>query len=152
LLFIGFDMVATAFLMGSATALTPLRMIGAIVLGRAALDPSYSIVIAGITGLAVHLLLSIVFAALFAEGVSRIERATAGELLATSGQLALAGTVFGTLLWLVNFYVIAPLAGWTWFPGNVHHIIAFLGHAFFFGCPLGWTFGSAGRLILVGAR
>jgi hypothetical protein len=68
------------------------------------------------------------------------------------GQLALAGTVFGTALWLVNFYVIAPLAGWTWFPGNVHHIIAFLGHAFFLGCPLGWTFGSAGRLTLVGAR
>jgi hypothetical protein len=34
----------------------------------------------------------------------------------------------------------------------VHHIIAFLGHAFFFGCPLGWAFGSAGRLTLVGAR
>jgi len=113
LLFIGFEMVATASLTGPATALIPLRMIGTIVLGRAALDPNYSIVVAGLTGLAVHLLLSIAFAALFAEIVTRIERATEGELMATNGQLVLAGTMFGTALWLVNFYVIAPLAGWT---------------------------------------
>jgi hypothetical protein len=150
LLFIGFEMVATASLTGSATALMPLRMIGTIVLGRAALDPNYSIVAAGITGLAVHLLLSIAFAALFAEIVTRIERVT--ELMATNGQLALAGTMFGTALWLVNFYVIAPLAGWTWFAGNVHHVVAFLGHAFFFGCPLGWMSSRAGGLTLVRAR
>jgi hypothetical protein len=150
LLFIGFEMVATASLTGSATALMPLRMIGTIVLGRAALDPNYSIVAAGITGLAVHLLLSIAFAALFAEIVTRIERVT--ELMATNGQLALAGTMFGTALWLVNFYVIAPLAGWTWFAGNVHHVVAFLGHAFFFGCPLGWMSSGAGGLTLVRAR
>jgi hypothetical protein len=152
LLFIGFEMVATASLTGSATALMPLRMIGTIVLGRAALDPNYSIVAAGITGLAVHLLLSIAFAALFAEIVTRIERVTEGELMATNGQLALAGTMFGTALWLVNFYVIAPLAGWTWFAGNVHHVVAFLGHAFFFGCPLGWMSSHAGGLTLVRAR
>jgi hypothetical protein len=152
LIFIGFEMVATAFLMGSATALMPLRMIGAITLGQALLDPNYSPFVAGITGLAVHLLLSVAFAVLFAEGVSRIERATEGELMATSGQRALAGTVFGTALWLVNFYVIAPLAGWTWFAGNVHHIVAFLGHAFFFGCPLGWMSSGAGGLTLVRAR
>lgn len=152
LLFIGFEMVATALLTGSATAFMPLRMISAIVLGPAALESNYSPFVAGITGLAVHLLLSTAFAALFAEIVTRIERATEGELMATSGQLALAGTVFGTALWLVNFSVIAPMAGWTWFPENVHHIVAFLGHAFFFGCPLGWMFSGAGSLALVRAR
>jgi hypothetical protein len=116
LMFIGFAMVATAVLTGSATALMPLRMIGAIVLGSAALDPNYSILVAVITGVAVHLLLSIAFAAIFMEIVIRMERATEGELMATSGRLALTGTVFGTALWLINFYVIAPLAGWTWFP------------------------------------
>jgi hypothetical protein len=69
--------------------------------------------------------------------------------LTSSAQLAVAGTMFGTVLWLVNFYVIARLAGWTWFPGNVHHVIAFVGHAFFFGCPLGWIFGRIAARPLV---
>ena len=42
-------------------------------------------------------LLSIAFAALFAEIVTRIERVTEGELMATNGQLALARTIAGGL-------------------------------------------------------
>jgi hypothetical protein len=148
-IFIGFQLVATAFLTGPATASFPLRWISAIALGSAALASSYSLVVAIITGLAIHLFLSSLFAVLFVEVATRIAHATEGELLATTGQLALAGTTFGTVLWLVNFYVVARLAGWTWFPGNTHHVTAFLGHAFFFGCPLGWVFGrvAAPRLL-----
>jgi hypothetical protein len=146
LIFAGFEVITTAFLTGAETAAMPLRMISAIVLGPAALDSHYSLVVAGVVGMAIHLLLSVAFAALFAATVRRIARATAGELLTTSGQLAVAGVVFGTVLWLVNFYFVAPLAGWIWFPGNVHHIVAFLGHAFFFGCPLSWMFGRAAGL------
>jgi hypothetical protein len=72
---------------------------------------------------------------------TRIGRIWRAGFLSNKTQLAVAGTLFGTVLWLVNFYVVAPLAGWTWFPANVHHMIAFLGHAFFFGCPLGWIIG-----------
>ena len=152
MIFMGFEMIATTLVTGSAAAPMPLRMIAGIVMGQTALDPSYPLFAAGMIGLVVHLLLSIAFAAIFAEIVTRVERATEGELMSSGTQLALAGTVFGAALWLVNFYVVAPLAGWTWFPENVHHIVAFLGHAFFFGCPLGWMFGSAGHLSLVRAR
>jgi hypothetical protein len=147
--FIGFQLVATAFLSGPATAPLPLRSISAMVLGPAALASSYSLLAVIITGLVIHLFLSSVFGVLFAVMAMRIAHATEGELLATTGQLALAGTTFGTVLWLVNFYVVAPLAGWTWFPGNTHHVTAFLGHAFFFGCPLGWVFGriASSRLL-----
>jgi hypothetical protein len=148
-IFIGFQVVASAFLTGLPTAPLPLRSISAIVLGPPALVSSYSLVAAIIAGMAIHLFLATVFAVVFGEMARRIARATEGELLATTGQLAVAGTIFGTMLWLVNFYVVAPLAGWTWFPGNTHHVTAFFGHAFFFGCPLGWVFGriAASRLL-----
>ena len=152
LIFIGFQLVAIAALSGPATAALPLRMIGAIVLGPAALVPGYSPIAVITTGLAIHVFLSAMYGVLFAQMVTRIAHGTEDELLATTGQLAVAGTIFGTVLWLVNFYVVAPLAGWTWFPGNVHHAAAFFGHAFFFGCPLGWVFGRVASPRLLETR
>ena len=111
LMFAGYEVIATACLTGPGTAAMPLRTIGAVVLGRGALDSHYSLVIAGLVGMAIHLLLSIAFAGLFTAAVTRIATATDGELLTTSGQLALAGIVFGTVVWLVDFYLVARLAG-----------------------------------------
>src|SRR5262245_48296771 len=108
-IFAAFETIATALVSGPAAATMPIRMIGAMVLGPRALEPNYSLALAGITGLVVHLLLSIVFAGIFAVIVARIADATLGELLTSTGQLALAGTIFGMALWLVNFHVIAPL-------------------------------------------
>ena len=59
----------------------------------------------------------------------------------TGGNLAIVGIAFGTVLWLVNFYLIAPVAGWTWFPERTDPVVQFLAHAFFFGCTAGWMLG-----------
>lgn len=146
LIFAGFEAISMAFVAGPGGAAMPLRMTSAIVLGPSALDPQYSLALAAVIGLALHLLLSIYAAGLFAIIVARIADATEGELMTTSGELALAGFAFGTALWLVGFYVVAPIASWTWFVRDVHHIIAFLGYAFFFGCPLGWMYGRVRNL------
>jgi hypothetical protein len=151
-IFAAFESIATAVVSGPASATMPIRMISAIVLGKAALDSSYSFVPVAITGLAVHLLLSIAFAGLFAAMATRVAHATEGELLTNSGQLAVAGTIFGATLWLVNFYLVAPLVGWTWFPGNVHRVIALVGHAFFFGFPLGWSLGRMTGVLTMTVR
>lgn len=124
-----FEMIAAALLMGPAAFVMPLRMIGAIVLGEAALDPGYSLAVAGMAGVVVHMVLSVGFALVFAAGASPLD---------TMRALMLAGIAFGILLWLVNFYVVAPIAGWTWFPERSNVVVQFLAHAFFYGFPLGW--------------
>lgn len=50
---------------------------------------------------------------------------------------ALTGGAWGTALWLANFYVAAPLFGWTWFPDMTDPLVQFVAHAGFFGVPLG---------------
>jgi hypothetical protein len=139
LIFAAFEICAAAVLMGPDAAAMPLRMIGAIALGAQALEPSYSLTTAAMTGVIVHLILSVVFVGILAVILSPM--LTASGLGATSGSLALAGIVFGVALWLVNFYAVAPAAGWTWFPERTDPIVQLLAHAFFFGCPAGWMLG-----------
>jgi hypothetical protein len=43
----------------------------------------------------------------------------------------------GFALWIVNFYVIAPIAGWNWFPDGTDPLVQFVAHTFFFGSALG---------------
>jgi hypothetical protein len=147
LIFAVFEMLAAALLMGPEAAAMPLRMIGAMVLGSDALDPGYSLAVAGMTGIVVHMVLSIFFAGIFAVIASYVAVTTAGDALTTARSLALAGIFFGIALWLVNFYVVAPLAGWTWFPEQSNPVVQFLAHAFFFGCPVGWMLGRPQPLI-----
>src|SRR5919109_4737679 len=90
LLFALFEMVASAAMQGLAAALMPLRMIGAMILGPAALDPSYSIGVAAMTGVIVHLALSVAFAFVLAAMLSPHW---------TRNQAALAGVAFGLGLW-----------------------------------------------------
>jgi hypothetical protein len=141
IIFAAFEMFAAALLMGPEGAAMPLRMIGAMVLGSTALDPGYSLAVAAMTGVVVHMVLSIAFAGVFAVIASFVAVTTAGEVLTTARSLALAGIVFGIALWLVNFYGVAPLAGWTWFPERTDPVVQFLAHALFFGCPVGWMLG-----------
>ena len=132
--FAAFEMMAAAVLMGPQTVFMPLRMIGAIVLGAQALDPGYSLITAAVAGVIVHMVLSIAFALMLA---------AVTPAAITPGTLALIGIAFGIGLWLVNFYVIAPFAGWTWFPERTNPIVQFLAHAFFFGWPVGWYLGRS---------
>jgi len=133
-----FEVLATAALTGTGTAGQPLREIAALILGPGALDPGYSAALAGTVGLAVDLSMAVLFAIIFAAIVSPVHDATHGELLNGAPGLILVGVIFGTVLWLVNFYVIGRVAGWTWLTSRMNHDVAFLGHAFFFGGTLGW--------------
>jgi uncharacterized membrane protein YagU involved in acid resistance len=136
----GFEMVASS-LSGAATADAPLRMAAALVLGRRALSADYPFAGAALAGIAVCIVLSIVFAAAFTALASWIAAITEGELLTHTADMLVAGVIFGVALWLMNFYVIAPLAGWRWFPDDMNHLVAFLGHGFFFGGVLGLALG-----------
>lgn len=107
----------------------PLRMISAIVLGEQALEPSYSLGAATIVGLIVHMILSAIYGLIYGLAVS------AWSLLHQRVWLVLVATLYGLLLWLVNFYVIAPIA-FPWF-GMADPVVQFIAHAFFFGTALG---------------
>jgi hypothetical protein len=138
-LFGAFEMLAAAVLIGPAAFYTPFRMIAAIVLGPQALAPDYSPAMTGVVAVAVHLVLSIGFAVVFSSITS-----PAG----TDATLALSGMAFGIALWLVNFYGIATVAGWTWFPDRTNPIAQFVAHAFFYGCPVGWYLARSRTVIV----
>jgi len=127
LVFAAFEMMASAFMMGAEAFFMPLRMIGAIVLGPEALDPGYSLLAAGVAGVMVHMMLSIIYGVIFGE-IATILRGPAAFIG--------AGGIFGLVLWLVNFYVIAPFA-FPWFLDS-NPLVQFIGHTFFFGMVLGY--------------
>jgi uncharacterized membrane protein YagU involved in acid resistance len=137
LLFAGFEVAAAAVMTGPEAVFMPLRMIGAIVLGAEALDPSYSLVTAASAGVIVHMVLSIVFALVFA---------LFAPVTSSPAILTVSGIAFGIVLWVVNFYAIAPVMGWDWFPEQTNPVIQFVAHAFFFGWPVGWYLSSTSRV------
>jgi hypothetical protein len=136
IVFAMFEMIV-AQIMGDGFFM-PLRMIGAIVLGQGALEPSYPLVTAAIAGVVVHMVLSAIYGAVFGAIASAV-----GVLRANRGALVGAATVFGLLLWLVNFYVIAPVL-FPWFL-MANPVVQFVAHTFFFGTALGLLLGGAWR-------
>lgn len=127
IVFAMFEMVASAAVMGMNAFFMPLRMIGAILLGPGALDPSYSIWTAGAAGVMVHMTLSVMYGVLFAVILGGLRSATWDIVL---------GGAYGLALWIINFYVIAPRA-FPWFL-EANPVVQFLGHTIFFGAVLGW--------------
>jgi len=137
LVFAAYEIVASAIMTGMDAALMPLRMIGAILLGAEALEPSYSLLTAALAGVTVHGVLSVVYGAAFA--------ALAGGLRSGAAIVGLA-TLFGFGLWLLNFYLIAP-AAFPWFA-DANAAVQFFGHAFFFGSVLGFALWRAHERLL----
>jgi hypothetical protein len=127
IIFAAFEMIVSAAMMGPEAFFMPLRMIGAIALGPAALEPSYSLFGAGLAGLVVHVLLAVIYGGAFALVFGGLRSATADVSI---------GAVYGFALWLLNFYVIAPIA-FPWFV-EANPIVQFIAHTFFFGAALGW--------------
>lgn len=76
----------------------PLMMISTMVQGEAAMEAGTASLV---VGLIVHTVLSILFALVFSIAASRMR---------TNGTVALAGVVYGALLYVVNFLLTAPLA------------------------------------------
>jgi hypothetical protein len=108
----------------------PLRMIGAIVLGEDALEPSYSLAGAALTGAVLHMALSALYGAVFGALA-----AFALGLQSSRAALVAATSLYGLTLWLVNFYVIAPVA-FEWFQ-DANAFVQFIAHVFFYGALLG---------------
>jgi uncharacterized membrane protein YagU involved in acid resistance len=127
LVFAAFEMIASGLMMGAQAFFMPLRMIGAIALGPEALEPGYSLATAGFAGVAVHMVLAIVYGIILGEIVAMLRGPAA--IIAT-------GTVFGFALWLINFYLIAP-ALFPWFR-EADPLVQFVAHTFFFGTVLGY--------------
>lgn len=112
--------------------LGPLRMIGGIALGEQALDPNFSILVAGAAAMVVHMMLSVVYGLAFGAAAALVP-----AIVSSIAAGALAGAALGTALWVVNFYLVAPIFGWTWFPQMTDPLVQFIAHAGFFGVPLG---------------
>ncbi len=133
LLFALFEMIMATLQMGGEAFFMPLRMIGGIALGSQALEPSStSLLEAGGAGIVVHMMLSAIFGASVAV-VAGLVAALRSSTVALIAWTSLAGLA----LWLVNFYVIAPIAGWRWFPEGTDPVIQFIAHTFVFGSLLG---------------
>lgn len=132
ILFAMFEMIMAAVLNGGDAFFGPLRMIGGIVLGQSALSPDTSLVVAGGVGVVVHMMLSALFGASVAAVAAYIPQLRSG-----TGPLVLWAGIAGFGLWIVNFYVIAPLAGWNWFPNSTNPIVQLVAHTLFFGAALG---------------
>jgi hypothetical protein len=132
LVFAAFEMLASAFMMGAGAFFMPLRMIGAIALGQQALDPGYSLLMAGFAGLVVHVILAVIYGAIFG---------ALATMLRGSAAFVGFGSLFGLALWLINFYVIAP-AAFPWFL-EASPLVQFIAHTFFFGSVLGFWLWKA---------
>lgn len=138
--FLAFELVASALLQGPGAMLTPLRMIGGIVWGTDALDASTGRTGPVLAGLAAHVVLAPLFGLLFGLVV-----AAAPVLLRSASWTVVAASAYGFVLWVVNFYLAAPLFGWHWFPQHTVGFAQFLAHTFFYGTVLGLYFNHAGR-------
>jgi hypothetical protein len=132
IVFAAFEMIVAAILDGPDMFFMPLRMIGGIALGEQALDPGFSLAAAGVAGLVVHMVLSAVYG-IGVAGVARYVPVLASSAAALITWASLAGLA----LWLVNFYVIAPITGWNWFPDGTNAVVQFIAHTFFYGTVLG---------------
>lgn len=106
----------------------PFRQIGAVVLGPAALEPSYDLVTATAAGVGVHFVLSAVLGIVFA-ALMRALNVTASLVL------VVLGIAYGLAVYALDFFVIFPSA-FPWFLAN-DPLIQSIGHGIF-GGTLGW--------------
>lgn len=132
IVFAMFEMLVGFLQMGGEGMFMPLRMIGGMVLGEQALDPATSLLVAGTAGVIVHMVLSAMYGVLIA-----LVAAVVPALRSATVPLVAWAMFGGFALWILNFYVVAPIAGWNWFPQETDPLIQFIAHTFVFGALLG---------------
>ena len=132
--FLIFEMIA-AGIMGQS-AFEPFRTIAAVVLGEGALPVQSTIGLAVVVpvALAIHYALSAFYGAVFSATVGLIGILRNGRMA-----LVVAASIFGFVLWLANFYAIAP-ALFPWFL-MADPAVQSIAHTLFFGTPLGLMLG-----------
>lgn len=109
----------------------PLRLIGSMVLGTQALMPTYSLLIAGIVGLIVHMMMSAIFGLIFFVLLTIFKQRSASIL-----GLMISGSIYGLVLWVVNFLIIAPML-FPQFGMASQFWNGFIAHTFLFGGIIG---------------
>ena len=129
--------VVGATLMGDPP-LMPFRMFASVLLGHPETIPMGTALIVGSLA---HLALSAVFGLVYGAVNGRLS----DETQTSWGRQAVGGLVYGTLLWFVNFQVIAR-AVYPWFLMSPQFLQAMM-HAVFFGLPLGLMYAGAERRI-----
>ncbi len=127
-----FEMIMAALLNGSDAFFMPLRMIGAIGLGATALDPASSLLSAGVAGLVIHMVLSMMYGVMVAGVLALVP-----SLSRSAASILVVSSVAGFALWIMNFFVLAGVFGWTWFPDSQNIAVQFVAHTFMFGTVLG---------------
>lgn len=132
LAFMVFEMVVAAIM--GPSPFGPPRMIGAIALGQGALPmpepPTIGLSTVLPVAMIIHFVLSGIYGIVFGAVASSV-----GALRSSRAALIGAATVFGLALWIVNFYVIAPVL-FPWFA-MANPVVQFFAHTFFFGTVLG---------------
>jgi len=113
----------------------PPRLISSIVLGKAALMPTYSAAKAIIIGFIIHFILAMLF------GVSTLAlfeaaRAVVPRLATFPAMVLFYGAVAGCALWVIDFLIIAP-AAFPQFTKVNQFWNGFIAHTVFFGLVLG---------------
>lgn len=127
-----FEMVIAAILDGADALFMPLRMIGAMLLGQEALDPTTPLLTAAAAGLVIHMILSMLYGVAAAAMLSLVP-----QLSATRAAVIVSTSVAGFALWILNFYIFAPIFGWQWFPEQTNVAVQVVAHTFMFGTVLG---------------
>lgn len=132
IVFAMFEMIMAVVLNGGDAFFMPLRMIGAIGVGKTALDPSTSLLTAGGAGLVIHMVLSMMYGVVVAGVIAK-----AGTLAQSSVSVVVVASAAGFGLWILNFFVLAGVFGWNWFPDSQNVAVQFVAHTVMFGTVLG---------------
>lgn len=112
----------------------PLRMLAGTVLGQQALTSDVSLWFTSFVGVIVHMVYSIISGAIFALVIAAVR-----PFHITRAAIITTASVFGLIMWLVNFFLIAPVLGWFWFPEQANQFWdGFVAHTFFYGTVVGW--------------
>ena len=125
--------MAIAGLSQNGTFIGPLKMIAGIPLQQA--PGTITNGEALMFGLSFHMIYSI------ALGIIAAFLATIPICRSSPACLIVLGMFFGTFIWLINFYVLAPAINAPWF-GGANPLTQFLLHTFLFGMILGIYFAS----------
>lgn len=133
LVFLVLEMVLVATI-GGGSAWAPPRMIGAMVLGEGVLPPPATFDLGVVmVAMAVHFVLAILLGIVFA--------LIAGKAGWGAGMTAVAGLVFGLIVYVVNFYGMTAIFPWFAMARNGISIFA---HAMF-GLVLGYSYHALAR-------
>jgi hypothetical protein len=130
--------IAGAAMMGNPP-LMPVRMFASVVLGQGAMQGPLGVPL--VVGTIAHLVLSAGFGIVYGLLAARTSEATKTSF----GRQAGLGILFGLVVWLVNFHIIARVL-YPWFLGAPQFLQAMM-HGLFFGLPLALIYAASERRV-----